>query len=202
VATKKKRQAATSKKSWPGVVEALRFARESLAQLPCAYRIAQETDSTRRARLYAVQEIIQRADPVGERVASFVLPLDYCPPLNVLTRKHWTFKGKLHDKVFSMLVGQHGFQRPNAPLGGRPLVRFVRFSVTLRQDRDASWTKVPLDVLVPTKTHSRGAQGNTIKQGMGFIRDDNQRAIDLQAWWEPGDSRHQFVYLDIWTGER
>ncbi len=189
---------------WPGIEGAMMFAQESLLQEPCGFLLSGKITATRKRSLAKRSEFIERTNIRSEHelVHRFVLPLAYCPPINTLLRQHFSEKGKLHTKIFDLLMGQINFQRPDDPCEGRPLVRFVRFSVQSRQDRDASWTKVPLDVLQPTReiaaTRKRAAK--TV-HGLGFIRDDANEAIDLRAWWEPGDIGHQFVYCDIWTGE-
>lgn len=186
---------------WPGVEGAIEFAQHSLMMEPCEFLLSGKVSAARRKSLVDRSYHIERSLPVGQLVKRFAIPMPYCPPMNVLLHKHWSAKGDLHKKIYSMLIGQCEFRKPAAPLGGRPMVRFVRFSVQPKQDRDASWTKVPLDVMQPDKTIKRRNKADSIVKGLGFIADDNNEAIDLRAWWEPGDKQHQFVYADIWTGE-
>lgn len=179
----------------------MEFAQLSLSDEPAAFLLSQGLKADRRRSLEERARYIERTKPCGSLVMRGVLPLDYAPPMNDLLRRHFSLKGRLHDRAFQMLLGQLGFVRPKRPLGGRPLVRFVRFSTQPRQDRDASWTKVPLDVLCPPKTTvPKRGQAVRHKDALGIIRDDANEAIDLRAWWEPSDREHQFVYLDVWTG--
>lgn len=192
-----------SRNKYPGDEVSIDFAQRSLMVPPgdhLLHGMGRRLLKSRRESIAKKVEHIVRAMPRGRLVQRFVLPLEWCPTMNVLLRRHFRTKKGFHDRIYNTMLNQVDWKKPKKVLEGRPLVRFVRFGLK-PPDRDSSWTKVPLDVLVPSHmiaaTKKRAAK---LKPCMGYIEDDNPQAIDLQAWWEPSDMEHQHVYCDIWTG--
>lgn len=163
------------------------FAQRSLLSPPGEYlKTITKAKRTRIAIDRKVENIV-RVEALPTIVFRAVLPIELCLRMNELLGPRGSLtkvsKGK---QVFRRLHEQNGFNR-GVTLGGRPRVRFVRFT-TKRPDGDSSWTKIPQDVL----TNKPGAH-------MRLIEDDSDDHIDRHAWWEPGKANCQFVYLDIST---
>ena len=171
---------------YPGNEEAHEFARLSLLSPPGEHLISVTKSKATIGSIRQKVETISRVPALSHVVFRAVLPLDLCPRMNELLGPKGSLKkvskGKL---VFRRLHEQNRFERFEEPLTGRPRVRFIRFSVK-KPDHDAGWTKVPQDVLVG----SHGAHIN-------LLQDDSSDHIDPHAWWEPGNTAHQFVYLDV-----
>lgn len=134
---------------------------------------------------------VVRIEPRGELVARFVLPLSLCLTSNVLMQSGkanagWQL-GKLKKQAFEMMFAQYG-KVANKPLGGRPMVRTVRFT-SRRPDRSSDWTKIPLDRL------SCG------KNGLGIIADDSEGHIDHVKWAEYSQPGAGFVFIDVHSGD-
>jgi hypothetical protein len=159
----------------------------------------------------AKQHIERPAPSDGVFVASWVLPLELCPRLNALAELP-NFKRKaLKTAALKIMLAQCGLRRAPAPLPGRPIVRAVRFS-SGEPDRDAAWTKVPIDrlcmgsrkrpksMLTLTPAQWKDAQARMGPVGLGYLADDKPSALDLQAWWEPCAPGHGCVYIELWTG--
>lgn len=176
---------------WPGVEEAFEFAQQSLQREPGAYLSTLTKSRQARERIAERVKHVVRTKPRGTLVMRGVLPIAVCPSNNELMRMHFGQRSRLTERIYSFLFGMNGCRKGPVTFG-RPLVRFVRFT-TSDPDRDASWTKLPLDVLTSGR---RG--GNQSKHRIAVIEDDSNAAIDLQAWWEPGSRTRQLVYLDIW----
>lgn len=179
--------------NWAGIEESLLFAQASLAAEPGAHLRSITKSKPTRLNIERKAAFIERHEPDdGDRlVLRAVLPLDICPLLNDLTRSHFGRKTREGNRVFDLLFEQNRFSRGEL-LRGRPLVRCVRFSVNEPDEHDASWTKVPIDVLVDKGEGSKS---------MGFLRDDRRSAAETRPWWEPAPRACQFVYLDIWERE-
>lgn len=175
---------------YPGNEDAHEFARLSLLSPPGDYL---KSITKAKRTIEAIEqkvETVSRVDPLPVMIFRAVLPLDLCPRMNELLGPKGGLKKVSKGKtVFRRLHEQNRFERFTETLTGRPRVRFIRFSVK-KPDHDASWTKVPQDVLVG----SGGAH-------LGLLEDDSSDHIDPHAWWEPGNAAHQFVYLDVSTDE-
>jgi len=179
--------------SWPGFRRALEVAQLSLNASPGEWLISVTKAKSTRESIARRVRFIERAEPDPFAYLAFraVLPLAWCPNNNVLCRAHRGTKTSLSRKIYRSLFLQCAIRIPPSVIPDRPLVRFVQFSVR-DPDEDASFTKVPLDVLT---TGKRGGG----KYRLGYIEDDNRQAIDLRSWWEPAPANAQFVYLDIWA---
>jgi hypothetical protein len=129
---------------------------------------------------------IVRAKPVGQLVQRFVLPLEFCPPLNGFAELPFYRRAKIKSSATTLMLAQRRFRR-GPVLAGRPFVRAVRFS-SAEVDRDSGWCKVAVDRL--TGKH----------HGLGLIVDDKPSRLDLQAWWEPVPPKRGFVLVEVWTG--
>ncbi len=180
--------------NWPGFRRALEIAQLSLAAPPGEWLISiTKSRATQRSIAKRVRYIERHepkvCPPEGPALRA-VLPLAWCPNNNVLTRAHRGTKTTLSKRIVKALLEQNRFCKPEIPLPGRPLVRFIQFSIR-DPDEDSSFTKVPLDVL---HTGRRGGG----KHHFGLFDDDNRQAINLRAWWEPTQAKAQFVYLDVW----
>jgi len=182
----------SSDKSWAGIEASLVFAQASLAAAPGEHLLSTMTTKTTREAIARKVRFVERHEPRGEFVARFVLPLDDCPRLNELLRSHFGRKTNTGKRAFRSMQRQNGFYRGRL-LVGRPLVRFVRFSVK-NPDDDSSWTKVPLDVLV----NHDGKAGEEIH--FRYLVDDDREHAETRAWWEPAPAACQFVYFDLWEG--
>ena len=195
MASKKKPRSA-----WPGIRCALEVAQLSLAAPPGAWLISVTKAKRTRESLAKRVRFIERQEPIDSDPSLLmlraVLPIEWCPNNNVLVRAHIGTKTSLSKKIAESIFVQNRCKKPEAPLGGRPLVRFVQFSVR-DPDEDCSFTKVPLDVL----TTGRRGGGKLRRHRLGFIEDDNRIAIDLRAWWEPAPVDAQFIYFEIWDDQ-
>lgn len=177
--------------NWAGIEQSLLFAQASLAMAPGAHLILTTKSKKTRENIAKRSRFIERHEPNdGDRlVLRAVLPIDLCPLLNDLTRSHFGRKTQEGNRVFDMLLEQNRFDRGEL-VPGRPLVRCIRFSVNEPDEHDASWTKVPIDVLV-----DKG------EKHMGLLLDDRKSAAEVRPWWEPAPRACQCVYLDVWERE-
>lgn len=184
-----------SAKGWPGVVPALEFAQASLASEPGVHLQSLTKSKKTRENIARRAQFVERVEPEdGDRlILRAVLPLEHCPLLNELTRSHFGRKTREGKRVFDLFYAQNRFSRGEL-LRGRPLVRCVRFSVN-DPDDDASWTKVPLDVLVNKEGTHHDAHH------MRFLRDDKRGEVEIRPWWEPAPRNVQCVYFDVWERE-
>jgi hypothetical protein len=130
---------------------------------------------------------IVRVEPVGTLVASFILPLELCPPLNRFAELPSYARHKLKGQALLVMRSQLR-DRVKDPLPGRPFVRAIRFS-SVEVDRDSGWAKVAIDRLT-------GKHG-----GLGLIEDDRPSKLNLQAHWEPAPRSHGFVFVELFTGD-
>ena len=133
---------------------------------------------------------IARVPPRGECVARFVLPLDVCQPQNrtrhAIAWKHAKRKAALR-KLMAIQHYAQGNGHRREPLPGRPLIRCVRFS-SVEPDKYADWAKSAIDAL-------------TVKHGgIGYLRDDRPRDVEVCQWWEPGPSGNGTALVEVWTG--
>lgn len=178
--------------TYPGHTVALDFAQLALLQ-PAGELAAQSLKSE-----VAVANCLRRG-LLAERYAAkepihlrAVLPLELCPTMNELLRLHFGAKSSIQKKTLNAIWTQNRCKLWARPLSGRPLVRCIRFTPRAT-DEDASFTKVPLDVL------TTGVRGGG-PHHLGVIQDDNREAIETRTWWEPSPTNMQFVYLDISGG--
>jgi hypothetical protein len=119
-----------------------------------------------------------------------VLPLTLCPTEN--ERHSWN-KWRLHRarcNAYALMRAQHGMRDRTEILPGNPLVLCTRFSAS-RADRSFAWTKYPVDSLQTMR------RGKRTRLGLGFVEDD--RDLDLEAWWEPGPPNAGFVLLRVFS---
>lgn len=136
---------------------------------------------------------IQRPERRGELVQRFVLPLTLCPTTNrtrhTIAWQHARDKAHLLTCLRSQM---RGLLRAEAPLPGRPQVLCMRLS-TVEPDVYSDWAKRAVDALcVPAARR---------KDGLGFLRDDRPKDIELVQWWEPAKRGEGFVYIEIRSGE-
>lgn len=145
---------------------------------------------------------IRRVEGEGDLVVRFVLPLEHCPRVNAFREWDEWKMGKCKKAALELMRVQLLLQRRSIktglPLAGRPMVRLVRFS-SVETDRDASWTKIPVDRLLPSRLVKRQGRMKLI-EGLGLIADDNQEDIDLQFWTEPAPRGRGCVLVEVWTG--
>ncbi len=135
----------------------------------------------------------------GERIARFVLPLELLPPTNRrFHQKAWAL-GALKEKVFRLMWIQHPSIRKE-PLPGRPQIRAVRFSTT-EPDALADWAKMAIDCLCVPRPPKK--PGGRAKKGLGLIRDDAPKFVDIASpWWERARMREGFCLIEVWGGAR
>jgi hypothetical protein len=131
---------------------------------------------------------IERHARRGSLVASFVLPLTLCQPLNRLSRSGtasagWAL-GKLKRDAYTLMLVQLGGKLPKAPLEGRPQILCVRFS-SVEPDHESGWCKNPVDRL------------RVGKNGLGFILDDAPKCVELRVWWEKAAPGQGFVFVEV-----
>lgn len=132
---------------------------------------------------------IDRPAPRGDLVARFVLPLELCQPQNRTRHgKPWAL-GKLKQDVYLCLLTQRG-PRESA-LDGRPQLRCCRFSSS-QCDACSDWAKHAIDALCRPRGRRR--------HGLGFLRDDRPKDVDVRQWWEPAPAGKGFCLLEVWTG--
>jgi hypothetical protein len=161
---------------------------------------------------FSVPSAIKRADEIlagpcaghlprvagrGERIARFVLPLELLPTTNRTRGAQPWVLGALKEKVFKLMWLQHPSIRAT-PLPGRPQIRAVRFS-TSEPDALADWPKIAIDCLaVPRPPKKLGGRS---KKGLGLIRDDAPRFVDIaQPWWERARQREGLALIEVWSG--
>lgn len=143
-----------------------RFARFALANPPAAH--------------------IDRQEPQGLLVSSFILPLELCPTLNAYAQMpHWK-RAKIKGQLLLLMRAQQPHRLPTIP--GRPWARAIRFS-SVEGDADNAFAKMAIDRLTP-KNH-----------GLGLIADDRPKMLSLHTWWEPAPRGAGFVQIDVFTGK-
>ncbi len=130
---------------------------------------------------------VVRVTPIGTHVASFVLPLEYCPPLNKIAELAGWRRRQIKQKALAYMLGQNGFKRCAEPLPGRPMVIAIRFS-SHEPDMDSAFAKIPIDRLTSKN------------DGLGFLRDDRPKDVDLRMWWEPAAPGKGACLIEVWTG--
>lgn len=130
---------------------------------------------------------IERTEPVGKFVVRFVLPLDWCPPLNRFSEMPGWKRKQLKDNVLWHMTARQGMRRQASPLPGRPLVRAIRFS-SADNDEHNGWTKIGVDRL--TGNHG----------GLNYLVDDRPKCLRLKQWWEPAPRGEGFCYFELWSG--
>jgi hypothetical protein len=144
----------------------------------------------RRFAAYALSqpppEHVERVEPIGLRVASYVLPLELCPALNAFAEMEGWRRHKLKKQVLLIMQAQHDRRLPMIP--GKPWARAIRFS-SRAADEQSGWSKLPVDRLTPK--HG----------GLGLIEDDRISKLKLCCWWEPAPPGSGFVLLDVFTGK-
>jgi hypothetical protein len=152
---------------------------------------------------------IIRPEPAGTVVGTWALPLDLCPNLNALAEMPSWARQRLKKNALAVMLAESDGRLAPAPLPGRPMVRALRLS-SVEPDRDASWTKIPVDRLcvgrrVRPKRVRADVWNALVRRmppvGLGWLRDDRPSALDLRAWWEPAPPGEGLVYLELWTGE-
>lgn len=169
------------RKPWPGFRRCLELADAALSLPPA-------------------KPHIERAEPVGDLVWRCVVPAELCVGQNQYRRLHFGQIAKLKAEVLKAMLFQHRVRKRDSVLPGRPRVHLVRFT-TREPDRDAGWSKIPVDCLVRDWS-TRNKKGRlTEHNGLGFLADDRPEAADVRHWWEPGKRGAGFVYVAIYTGE-
>lgn len=131
-------------------------------------------------------EHVERVEPIGLRVASYVLPLDLCPTLNAFAEMPTWKRHKLKKQVLLLMRAQHDHRLPM--ITGKPWARAIRFS-SRAPDEENGWSKLPVDRLT-------GKHG-----GLGLIEDDRRNRLKLCCWWEPAPPGSGFVLVDVFTGK-
>lgn len=170
------------KKPWPGRARCSAYAAEVLA-LP--HRFSR----------------VRRAEPVGELVHEFVLPLTLCRSSNVYGRANRFAESAVRQKTLADMVAQLG-PRPSAPLPGRPHVHAVRFSSIEPDDDAIVWAKHAIDCLIVSRITRLKSGKVRRRTGLGVIKEDNPAAIERAYWWEPAPPGAGFVLLRVYTGEQ
>lgn len=129
---------------------------------------------------------VVRAEPRGQRVVSFVLPLELCPTLNSYAQmKHWQ-RAKIKERLLLLMRAQMPPVRLPM-LTGRPWARAVRFS-SVECDADAAWCKLAVDRLGPKNG------------GLALIEDDRPSKFELHTHWERAPKGSGFVFLEVHSG--
>ena len=137
-----------------------------------------------------------------------MLPLDVCPPVNVLAELPDWARGKIKDRALRLMLMQSGMRRAPRPLPGRPLVRCLRLS-SVEPDEHSAWSKVPVDRLCVGKRKRPKAVPEAVwaqieakagPVGLGWLRDDSPADIALVTWWEPAPRGEGCVLVEVWTG--
>lgn len=132
-------------------------------------------------------QYVRRVEPVGELVARFVLPLNYCPTLNAFAEMNFWKRAKLKSAAQSMMLIQCGGRRRSEPLPGRPMIRAIRFT-SRPTDEDAAWMKIPTDRL-------------TCKSGgLCYIQDDKPASVERVAWCEWSSPGSGFCMIEVYSG--
>lgn len=178
--------------TYPGHHNALGWAQLALLQPPGELASQSMKSATAIANCLRRGLLVERHeahDPIHLRA---VLPVELCPTMNELLRLHFGAKSSIQKKTLNAIWTQNHCKLWATPLKGRPLVRCIRFTPRAT-DEDASFTKVPLDVL------TTGVRGGG-PHHLGVVEDDNREAIETRTWWEPSPTNMQFVYLDVSGG--
>lgn len=137
-----------------------------------------------------------RIEGRGALVHRFVLPLELAQPQNRTRQGQQWALASLKAKVFKMLWLQHPTVRPE-PLPGRPMVRLVRFS-TVEPDALADWGKMAVDCLCLPRPPK--VPGGRKKLGLGLLRDDAPRFVEIVTWWEKAKQGEGLALIEVWTG--
>lgn len=143
------------------------------------------------------RKLIARVEPVGELIASFVIPAKLCLTTNQKVNLHWRRIHEAKKNIHGMMLAQFGFRPRKETLPGRPQVLVTRFTTT-RPDSGAGWEKMPIDCLLTPRVVMT-KKGPQRRLGLGFIPDDSDLHIDARVWWEPGP-RDGFVLLRVFAG--
>ena len=162
-------------------------------------------------------ERVKRIEARGVLVAQFFFPLTELKPRD-RTRKEKAWQAKCdRDKVLSRMVLDYVRWRTLTmrhfalPLGGRPLVRCIRYS-SVEPDAFAGWGKVAVDCLQPggvrkVSRKARHPSGHTViltrdvpYGGLGIIRNDRPADCEVVEWWEPAKAKAGFCVVEVWTG--
>lgn len=133
---------------------------------------------------------VRRVEPVGELVARFVVPLDYCLTSNQRMRggiKQRFLEADLKRRCYEFMRMQNGGRNCAAPLEGRPHVLAVRFS-SKECDVGSDFSKIPVDRLLVSKS------------GIGLLLDDSPRAVRLDVWQEFAPPTRGFLLLSVFDG--
>lgn len=134
---------------------------------------------------------IVRVAGKGTRLERFVLPLDLCQPQNRTRGGAAWMIAKLKRGTLLELAVQAA-RRYREPVGGRPLVRCIRFSC-VEPDRFNDGAKIAIDALC--------ARTERAPNRLGVIRDDRPRDAQIEQWWEPAPRGRGFVLIEVWTND-
>jgi hypothetical protein len=176
----------TPTKPWVGAAACLKYADEALAQPPR-------------------KPWIIRVAPVGPLLWRCALPAALCKTENVYGRSNrWQYASD-KKQLLELMLRQHGFQKRRAPVPGRPMVRCIRFTAGRGGDRNNTWSKIPIDLLVGDYVRVAGPHTKTpgkrfTHEGLNFLTDDHPEYVDKRCWWEPGPGGNGFVLLEVFAG--
>ena len=143
---------------------------------------------------------IVRAQPEGDLVVRFALPLELCEPQNRRRKAPGWVMANKRDGILQLLAVQLRHQLPEKPLSGRPIVQCIRFS-SRAPDAFADSFKLAIDCLCPSKIRKTRGVPKRIP-GIGLIADDNPEACDVRQRWEQAPSGQGLALLEVWTGSR
>ncbi len=93
-----------------------------------------------------------------------------------------------------------------APLGGRPMLRAIRFSVRPSDDTSAWWKTVgdcllPPTVIKRTKVIAKRRRKVTKRiAGLGVLRADSPDALETRFWCEPSSRGSGGALVEVWSG--
>lgn len=135
---------------------------------------------------------IERPIAIGDRVASFIIPLELLPTSNrtgrVANAAAW-MRARLKKNLFAVMWRQ--CQRFERPLSGRPLVHCVRFSST-EPDAYNDGFKAAIDILC--------ARTDRHPNRLNIIVDDRPACVDVRQWWEHAKRGEGFGLIEVWRG--
>lgn len=142
---------------------------------------------------------INRVEPTGFLIATFILPLEMLASNASRHGVAWKHAAGKQD-VWIELWKQNGCRKQVQPLAGRPFVRCVRFSSS-RPDRGNDGFKVAIDRLCVDRFRLNRKKGTRKRiDGLGYLADDNEAAADICCWWEPAAPGRGFGLVEVWTG--
>lgn len=134
---------------------------------------------------------VQRPARLGDIVQRFALPLELCPTTNRTRHSRPGQHEKTKEQLLALMREQCQVFGTREPLAGRPQVRCLRLSGT-EPDAYSDWAKMAVDMLcVPAARRT---------EGLGFLRDDRPKDIELVQWWEPAKRGNGLVYIEIRSG--